>query len=78
MDYILSTIPQLANAIKSIRKKNAYSQQDIAAQTGLLQKTISLLENKPDKSTIESLFKLISALNYKIVLAPKNKSGREW
>ena len=37
----------------------------------MVPKTISALENHPEGSSIESLFKLLSALDLEIVLQPK-------
>ncbi len=39
-------------------------------------KTISALETIPERSSIESLFKLISALDLEMVLQPKSKNQR--
>ncbi|MEI6692062.1 MAG: hypothetical protein WCL43_05020 [Chlorobium sp.] len=44
-------------------------------------KTISALETIPERSSIESLFKLISALDLEMVLQPKSKDNAgsgEW
>ena len=79
----ISSTMQLAQALKGYRKKTGMSQGKIGAKAGLLQKTVSTLERMPDTSKIESLFKLLSALNLEIVIQEKsnvyiNKDIGEW
>jgi len=42
------------------------------APVGLLPKTISALESSPERSSVESLFKLLSTLELELVLRPKS------
>lgn len=48
------------------------TQQAAAARVGLLPKSISLLEHAPERSSVESLFKLLSALGCELVVRPKS------
>lgn len=62
---------QLARLLNGQRKEQGLSQKKAAAKVGMAPKTISALENHPEGSCIESLFKLLSALDLEIVLQPK-------
>lgn len=76
MDYYIRTMYQLSQALKSRRKETGLTQKETASKVGLLTKTISHLENSPSKSSIESLIKLLAALNLDLVLQPKDLNNR--
>jgi len=79
MEYHIHTPSQLATALKSGRKTRGMTQQLVASRVGLLPKTVSALENSPDTSSIESLFKLLSALGLEIILRTKDDTPPgEW
>ncbi|TLU54506.1 MAG: XRE family transcriptional regulator [Chlorobium sp.] len=77
----IRTPMQLAMILQGYRKQRRFSQKQAGEHVGLLPKTISALESRPERSCIESLFKLISALDLEMVLLSKEK-GRtakgEW
>ncbi len=66
---------QLAVILKSFRKSRKLTQAEAADKTGLLPKTVSLLENNPDRCTLDSLFKLLSALDLELHIIEKQKPG---
>lgn len=76
----IRTPMQLAMVLNGYRKKLKLTQKEASEKVGLLPKTISALENNPEKSSLESLFKLISALGLELVLKPKKtgNSDGEW
>ncbi len=74
MEYLVLTTAQLALVLKKLRKKTAEPQSVAAGRSGLLAKTVSLLENHPERSSVESLMKYISALNLELVLREKPDS----
>jgi HTH-type transcriptional regulator/antitoxin HipB len=73
MTYLISTPPQLSHALRSARKKAHLSQLEAGKPVGLLQKSVSILENHPETARIESLFKLLSALGLELVIRPKDE-----
>jgi HTH-type transcriptional regulator/antitoxin HipB len=73
MEYLINTPAQLSVALKSRRKTRGLTQQQVAGSIGLLPKTISAFENGPDKSTLESLFKLLAALDLELIIRPKDE-----
>lgn len=82
MNYLVLTEAQLGTALKNRRKELGFTQVETGLKVGLLPKTISALETNPARSSIESLLKLISALNLEITLSPTPSQGKlakdEW
>ena len=74
MKYFISTAEQLSHTLRDVRKTRGLSQSAVGKLVGLLPKTISSLENRPESATIESFLKLLSALDLELVLSPKKKS----
>ena len=71
MKYLISTPSQLSHALRSVRKTRGFSQDVAGKLVGLLPKTISALENHPGSATIDSLIKLLSALELELMIVPK-------
>lgn len=71
MEYLVLIPKQLAVVLKSRRKSLNLTQTEAGERVGLLPKTISLLESHPERCSLESLYKLVSALNLEISLTPK-------
>jgi HTH-type transcriptional regulator/antitoxin HipB len=53
------------------------SQYEAGIQVGLLPKTISALENHPGSVSIDSLFKILSALGLEIIVESKKPEMSE-
>jgi len=77
LKYLISTPGQLSQALRNVRKAHGLSQDGAGRLVGLLPKTISALENRPGSATIDSLLKLLSALDLELVIAPKNGTDPE-
>lgn len=83
MDFPIRTAQHLAQALKAQRAGRKLTQQQTAKRVGLLPKTISALESCPRRSSIESLLKLLAALDLELVLReksakPKAAHKSEW
>ncbi len=80
MNYAAHTPKQLGQVLRGQRKSQKLTQKEAAQVVGLLPKTISKLELATETATIESLFKLLSALQLELVLRPKSQESptREW
>lgn len=80
----LTSPEALAHALKNARKRQGLSQSDTASQIGVKQATVSGFENHPGGSRIETLFKLLSALNLELQVSerdtPDDENGwdQEW
>ncbi|RBP29963.1 HTH-type transcriptional regulator/antitoxin HipB [Marinobacter pelagius] len=62
---------QLAQALKNARKELGLTQQAAADLVGIKQATVSALENNPENSRLETLFKLLAALNLELKLSER-------
>jgi len=63
----------LANAYRDQRKRQGVTQSALATQTQMKQSTISAFENQPDGTKLETLFRLLSALDLELHITPKNQ-----
>ncbi|MBD8526899.1 helix-turn-helix domain-containing protein [Pseudomarimonas arenosa] len=79
---VIASPAQLATVLRDRRDTCKLTQKQVAALVGLLPKTISAMESDPGRSSVTSLFKLLSALDIELVLQPKPKtsatSKTEW
>lgn len=71
MDAIVRTPDQLAQALRAQRAKKKLTQANAGKNVGLLPKTISGLELSPERSSVASLFRLLSALDLELVVREK-------
>lgn len=81
MDQLINSANKLAHSLRSCRKSKGLTQATAAGRSGLLPKTISLLENHPEKCTVESLRKYISSLGLELILREKpelTKDRQDW
>lgn len=62
----------LAQALKNARTDKQLTQQKTAQQIGIKQSTVSGFENQPNKARIETLFKLLSALELELYVTERN------
>lgn len=81
--FPVATPDQLAAVLRGRRAERGSTQKQVGATVGLLPKTISALESRPGRSSVASLFKLLSALDLELVVQPKSGStspepGGEW
>ncbi len=80
MPYIRSP-KDLALMAISQRKALKLSQLEVGQLVGLQQKTISAFENKPEGTQLETLFRILSALELDITISAKHKNtdwDKEW
>lgn len=77
MEYLVANPNQLAQVLRGYRRIRKMTQREAGSLGGLLQKTVSSLELVPERRSVESLFKLLSALDVELVLRDKEKSRRE-
>lgn len=82
---IINTPKSLAAFVKDSRKQKGLSQSDVASRVGLRQATISEFENNPDRTSIETIFKILASMKLELHLVAENASmktnvsnGDEW
>ncbi|GKW49744.1 helix-turn-helix domain-containing protein [Halomonas sp. NCCP-2165] len=61
----------LAQSLKNARRDRHLTQQATAELIGIKQATVSSIENHPERSRIETLFKLLSALELELHLSER-------
>ena len=71
---IITSPKMLSHVIREFRYKDNISQTDIAKQAGIKQATISTFENTPESTKIETLFKILTALELELVVQPRPTS----
>ena len=64
---------QLGHVIKRERYAQGFSQNDLAEKSGLRQAGISLIESGAKGVRLETLFKLLAALDLEIVVQKRKK-----
>lgn len=65
---------ELALFVRNQRKKLQLSQAQVAERVGLKQKSISAFENKPESTKCETLFRILSAVNFDMEVILKNET----
>lgn len=77
---LVHTPKDLAAFIESQRKTLNLSQTQVAELVGLKQKTISAFENKPESTRLDTLFRILAAINLNIGVTSRDKkiSKKQW
>lgn len=85
MEYVIRTPAQLGPILKSRRQQRGLTQSSAASTVGLKQTTVSAVESDASRSSVETLYKLLSALDLELVLRDKHAKSaksrtakREW
>ncbi len=72
---IISSPTVLAEYARDRRKQMGLNQSEVGDRTGIRQVTVSAFENRPDGTKLETLFKLLSALELELQIVPKEQAG---
>ena len=82
MAFVITNQQQLGPTLKGLRKQKGLTQIQMAKQSGLGQKTISLLETEPWRCSVDSLLRYLPAVDVAISLnfiaAMRSNSNEEW
>nr|WP_269430035.1 helix-turn-helix domain-containing protein [Rahnella aquatilis] len=73
----ITSAKMLASALRNERKKRKLSQSKTAETIGLKQSTVSEFENYPDGTRLETLFKLLAALDLELQITPRDSNPQE-
>ncbi|WP_447866970.1 helix-turn-helix domain-containing protein [Rahnella bonaserana] len=73
----ITSAKMLAIALRNERKKRKLSQSKTAETIGLKQSTVSEFENYPDGTRLETLFKLLAALDLELQITPRDSNPKE-
>ncbi|RJL49740.1 helix-turn-helix domain-containing protein [Pectobacterium carotovorum] len=76
----ITSAGMLAHAVRDERKKRKLNQSHVAESMGIKQSTVSDFENHPEGTRLETLFKLLAALDLELHLSKRGEpeSGQEW
>ncbi|TFW30930.1 helix-turn-helix domain-containing protein [Duganella callida] len=72
MKQILSLSKQLGLLLQSARKATGLSQTQLAQRLGISQSRMSAMELDPGSINVEQLLALLAALDYELIVQPKN------
>jgi HTH-type transcriptional regulator / antitoxin HipB len=76
--YDLARDPrQIGNVIRRARKERGWSQSVLAQKVALRQETISLIETGSPSTRIDTLLKVLAALDLEFQIAPRSKGSGE-
>jgi HTH-type transcriptional regulator / antitoxin HipB len=79
METTTRTPQQLGQALRARRTAMKLSQTAVGNKVGIKQNTVSVLEIHTPSSTIETLFKALSALGLELVVREKGRTAaQEW
>ena len=82
MDQVIYSPKALGNAIKRQRKEKKLNQQEAGADFKINQTTISSIEQGAPGTRLETLFRLLAALELEMVIRPKKpthlRPGDHW
>ncbi|NHB95039.1 helix-turn-helix domain-containing protein [Photorhabdus stackebrandtii] len=74
----ITSTKMLAHALHNERKKRKLSQDKVADSIGIKQSTVSEFENYPDGTRLETLFKLLAALDLELQVTKRGELSRIW
>ena len=72
----VNSAKDLSIYIQNHRTANKLSQKQVADVACVRQATVSAFESKPDNAKLETLFKLLSALDLELDVSPKGASSK--
>jgi HTH-type transcriptional regulator/antitoxin HipB len=84
MDYVPRTPEQLGQVLRSSRRARHLTQTEVGEKAGQKQSTISTLETDSTASSIQTLYRVLSALGLELVIRDKQAdakpkaAAREW
>ena len=71
-ETLATSADQLGQILKGIRKELDLTQEQIGQRMGIPQKEISKMENGMGRTSVERLFRLLSALEVELVIRPRD------
>ncbi|MCD9494075.1 helix-turn-helix domain-containing protein [Photobacterium carnosum] len=71
----ITSAKMLANAVRDQRKAQNITQSNTAKLVGIKQTTVSAFENTPEGTKLDTLFKLLAALDLELHVQPRNSTA---
>ncbi len=76
MSTAVRTSGQLSPILKKLRRDKGWSQQALGEKVGLSQERISVIENHPEKVSLDNLLTVLMALDAEMQIAPRSTEVR--
>lgn len=73
----VTTPDMLGKALKEARVSNHMTQKEVAELVGIKQATVSAFENYPEKSRVETFFRLLAALGLELHVTERDQEQRD-
>ena len=73
MDQRIISTQHLGEALRAARKKKGLTQKQTANSVGLDQPSMSKIERGESSARIDTLFRLLAALDLELILQPRQK-----
>ena len=70
-ENLATSAEQLGQILKGVRKELGLTQEQVGRRLALPQKEVSKMENGMGRTTVERLFRLLSALELELVVRPR-------
>ncbi len=71
----ITSAKQLSACLRDIRLAQQRSQSKVASSVGIKQDTVSSFELNPESTKLETLFKILAALELSIDIKPRNEAA---
>jgi len=75
MEHYARTPKQIGEILNRIRKKSNLTQGDLAKISGLWQESISHVERGSEGTKLDTLCRILAALDYELMIIPRRKSS---
>ncbi|MGI9304786.1 MAG: helix-turn-helix domain-containing protein [Gammaproteobacteria bacterium] len=69
----ITTTTELGAVLRDRRQQTSLTQAGVSERVGLRQATVSDFERRPDRARVETLFRLLAALEMDLYLQPKEE-----
>ena len=74
---VITTAKMLSHVIREFRYQGDLSQTDVAKLAGTTQARISAFENEPERTKLETLFKILAGLELELIVQSRKKSQQQ-
>jgi HTH-type transcriptional regulator / antitoxin HipB len=71
----ITSAKQLSACLRDIRLAQQRSQSKVASRVGIKQDTVSSFELNPESTKLETLFKILAALDLSIDIKPRDEAA---
>ncbi len=75
MEHLARTSKQIGTCIQRTRKKRGWTQGQLGDRTGLRQGTISLIETGHDAVRLDTLLRILAALDLEFTITSRRKGA---